>query len=57
MLLIGVSIGQWVGIENESLVVGAWSEIVTADFSHNHIAAIDESVVSSLDLVQLCSRH
>jgi hypothetical protein len=45
LLLVGVGLGQWVGLENETLIVQAWSEVVTADFSHNHINSVDESIV------------
>ena len=47
-MLLGVGIGQWVGTENEALIVQAWPKVVTADFSHNHITAVDESIVSLL---------
>lgn len=47
LLLVGVGLGQWLGVENEALIVQAWSEVVTADFSHNRINSVDESIVSA----------
>ena len=42
-----VGFGQWSGLENESVLVPAWSALISADFSNNSISGIDESVVSS----------
>lgn len=42
--LIDVSIGQWTGVANESVLVPLWMSLISADFSHNDIAVIDESI-------------
>ena len=46
ILLLDVGFGQWLGGEDESVLVPAWSSVSFADFSHNTIGIIDESVVS-----------
>lgn len=48
LLLVGVGIEHWPGVMSETVVVQAWTEVVTADFSHNHITTVDESIVSSV---------
>ena len=47
VLLLDVGHGQWQGMHNEAVLVPAWVSLTAADFSHNSIMSIDESVVSS----------
>lgn len=37
--------GQWLGTADEAVLVPAWHNITTANFSRNQITYIDESVV------------
>jgi hypothetical protein len=47
VLLLDVGFGQWLG-EDEAVLVPAWATLTAADFSHNDISYLDESLVSSL---------
>lgn len=44
---------------NESVLVPLWISLISADFSHNDIAVIDESIVSIVNylLNNTCSLH
>ena len=46
VLLLEVATGQWLGSDNEAMFVHAWSSLTSADFSHNELTGVDESVVS-----------
>ena len=46
ILLADVGAGQWLGGQGEAIILPAWSSLTSADFSHNNIITIDESVVS-----------